>query len=133
MKITISFRQLEHTPSLDERIREKSQRLEKYMNGNTHVKWTCFAKHNLHYAELSVLGNQFEYFADASSDNLYKCLDMVLEKVERQVKKKNEIRKDKMHNNIPHSELVCLEPADGWLEYDEESEGYAENFYKKIV
>ena len=33
MKLKISFKHLEHTPALDERIKEKSQKLKKYFEG----------------------------------------------------------------------------------------------------
>lgn len=47
-------------------------------------------------AEVKVLGPSFEYHAAADSDKLYKSLDLVIQKVERQVNKK----KDKWKNHI---------------------------------
>lgn len=40
MKIVSSFKHLEHTPSLDEKIERKSQKLKKYFEGNFEVFWT---------------------------------------------------------------------------------------------
>lgn len=132
MKITISFKHLDHTPSLDDMIRKKSEKLEKYMNGKTELKWTCFVKNQVHYAEITLNGPHVFHTATAESENLYKSLDLAIEKIERQINKKIHKMKNKLHRGRDH-EIVCLEPEDAWMEYDEESEGYAKDFYKKVI
>ena len=77
MKVTITFRHLEHTPSLDERISEKSEKLNKYLGGRSHIKWGCHVKNGIHYAEVELLGPKFKYHATGKSDNLYKTIDLV--------------------------------------------------------
>lgn len=97
MKIVSSFKHLEHTPSLDEKIHKKSQKLKKFFEGNFEVQWTCSIKEDgRHAAEVKVIGPSFEYHAAADSDKLYKSLDLVIQKVQRQVNKK----KDKWKNHI---------------------------------
>ena len=49
MNIKISFKNLEHTPALDEKIREKTGRLEKYLGGGTEVHWTCSVHDGHHF------------------------------------------------------------------------------------
>ena len=44
MKIVSSFKHLEHTPSLDEKIQSKSKKLQKYFDGNIEVQWTCYVR-----------------------------------------------------------------------------------------
>ena len=51
-----------------------------------------------HCADIKILGPSFEYHAGAHADNLYKTLDLVIGKVERQVHKK----KSKWKSNISH-------------------------------
>jgi putative sigma-54 modulation protein len=97
MKLKISFKHLEHTPALDERIQEKSERLEKYFQGNTSVHWICWVKGDEHWAELKVHGPKFDFFAKASADNMYKCLDLAVEKMERQIEKQKDVLRNKMH------------------------------------
>ena len=99
MKLKISFKHLDHTPALDERIREKSERFEKYFEGNTSIQWFCWVEDNKHWAEIKVHGPKFDFFAKASADNLYKCLDIVCEKMERQVEKQKELKRNKMHSH----------------------------------
>ena len=99
MKLKISFKHLEHTPALDERIKEKSEKFEKYFQGNVTVQWVCWVEDNKHWAEIKVHGPKFDFFAKASSDNLYKCLDLVCEKIERQFEKQKDQKRNKMHSH----------------------------------
>lgn len=97
MKLKISFKHLEHTPALDERIHEKSEKFEKYFQGNTSVHWFCWVENNKHYAEIKVHGPKFDFVAKAASDNLYKAFDLVVDKMERQIEKQKDIKRNKMH------------------------------------
>ncbi len=99
MKIISSFKHLEHTPSLDEKIEAKSQKLKKFFEGNFEVHWTCYVREDSqHCADIKILGPSFEYHAGAHSESLYKSLDLVLTKVEKQIHKK----KTKWKNHISH-------------------------------
>ena len=115
MKITITFLHLEHTESLDERIREKSQKLKKFFQGEPHIKWTCYVKNGRHYAEVSIHGGKkSNYHATAHSENLYKTIDLAVEKVEKQLHKHKDKVKNKIHKK--KKEKVILEPENAWIE-----------------
>ncbi|MFP5387441.1 MAG: ribosome hibernation-promoting factor, HPF/YfiA family [Bacteriovoracia bacterium] len=105
MKLTITFKHLEHTPALDERIREKSEKLHKYLGGHLDVQWICGIEDNEHWAEVKIHGGHNDFFAKASADNMYKCLDKVIEKVERQLEKqKGSHNKIHSRNRVPVTE-----------------------------
>lgn len=127
MKITVSFQHLEHTPSLDERIQEKSERLKKYMEGKTHAKWNCYVQDNQHFAEIELIGPKCEFHASAHSDSLYKSIDLVLGKVEKQLEKKHAKRKNKLHRK--GEKPVILDYESAWDDYPE---NYEEE-YKDVV
>lgn len=116
MKITISFLHLEHTQALDERIREKSLKLAKYFNDKGTMKWNCYVKNGVHYAEVTYHAQSFEYHAKGHSDSLYKTIDIVLEKIEKQVIKKKE-KFNKIHRD--QDELVVLDPEAAWTDRDD--------------
>lgn len=119
MKTTISFLHLEHTEALDDRIQEKSHKFEKYLGGKTHIKWNCFVSKKQHCAEAILIGPQFEYKAKAASDSLYKTIDLVVSKLEKQVVKKKEKMRKKQTRHSP--KLVILEPETAWTDYDEDA------------
>lgn len=98
MNVTISFKHLEHTPALDERIREKSEKLDKFFGGNLEVKWVCWVdEHHQQWAEIVLHGPHFECFARAGADTLYKAMDKVVQKAERQVGKHKARRRNRVH------------------------------------
>jgi putative sigma-54 modulation protein len=99
MKIVSSFKHLEHTPALDKKIEEKSQKLKKFFDGNFEVHWTCYVRDDgAHCAEIKLLGPSFEYHSTGHSDTLYKSLDLAVNKIEKQMSKK----KDKWKSKISH-------------------------------
>jgi putative sigma-54 modulation protein len=99
MKLKISFKHLDHTPALDQRIREKSEKLEKYFQGNISVQWLCWVHNDEHWAEIKVHGPKFDFFAKGCADNMYKSLDIVIEKMERQFEKQKDLKRNKMHSH----------------------------------
>ena len=117
MKLKTTFKGIEHTPSLDEKIEQKSQKLKKYFDGNLNVHWTCSTgDHGLQVADIKVHGPHFDYHASGSSDSLYKAFDLAINKIERQVVKK----KSKRRNHI-HSENASFkeEQIDGIIKDEE--------------
>ncbi len=103
MKLKISFKHLEHTPALDQRIHEKSEKFEKYFQGNTNVQWFCWVHNDEHWAEIKVHGPKFNFFAKACADNMYKSLDLVVEKMERQIEKQKDQKRNKLHSHAYQS------------------------------
>lgn len=99
MKLKISFKHLDHTPALDQRIKEKSEKFEKYFEGNTNIQWFCWVHNDEHWAEIKVHGPKFDFFAKACADNMYKSLDLVVDKMERQIEKQKDQMKNKLHAN----------------------------------
>lgn len=118
MKIVSSFKQLEHTPALDEKIQSKSEKLKKYFEGNFEVHWTCYVRDDgAHCADIKLIGPTFEYHASAHSEMLYKSLDLVLSKVEKQIHKK----KDKWKSRISHKHAPSVKDRQiALLEEDEQ-------------
>lgn len=88
MKLTTVFKHFDHTDSLDEKIKEKSNHLKKYLGRHDAIKWTCSTKDGSHYALAHISGPHFNLVANAQCDNLYKALDMIISKLTRQLEKK---------------------------------------------
>ena len=106
MDITISFKDIDHTPSIDSRIKKKSQRLEKFFEGRSSVQWTCFSDGVSHFAEITMEGPTFRLNAKASDRNLYHALDKVINKIEIQLKKQKEKLKNPIHQKKPEINFV---------------------------
>jgi putative sigma-54 modulation protein len=123
MKITISFKHLKHSETTDERIHEKTMKLEKYLDGKTKVDWICSKLGDSHLAEIELHGPHFDFHASAKHPNLYKVMDMALDKIEKQLVKQKEKMTNRMHRKVEGP--VILDPEQAWTDYDED-------YYKDI-
>jgi putative sigma-54 modulation protein len=97
MNLKTAYRHLESTPSIEEKIQRKAKKLKKYFNGKIDVDWTCSVEKGKHCSEVKVSGDSFTFHATAEDANLYHTFDGVLNKLEKQLSKKKDQMKDKMH------------------------------------
>lgn len=86
MNVDITFRHMEHTPALDQMIREKSEKFSKWFGQESAVRWTCWTEGVNHCSEVSIHVGREEYFAKAQADDLYKTFDLVVHKIQNQLK-----------------------------------------------
>lgn len=139
MKIVITFKNIDHTPALDEKIRQKSEKLEKYLEGNTELHWTCSAHDECHTVELNLNGPSFHYHATAESDNLYKTFDFAIEKMEKQLNKKKEKWKNKIHHKHDPIDINDLKvngnkkKSNSKNDSNHDEKDDDENFYDKAI
>jgi putative sigma-54 modulation protein len=99
MELQMSFRHMESTPSIKAVCEEKSEKLKKLFDGKIHVTWTFSVEKLDQIAHVHVLGSHMDYFGEAKSDDLYHSIDLALDKVERQIRKKKEILTNKLHHH----------------------------------
>ena len=109
MNLKISYHHLESTPSIDSKVTEKAGHLKKYFDGKIDVNWVCSVERDRHKSEVNVHAGKFHFHAEAEDDNLYKTLDDVLQKIERQVSKKSDIVKDKIHRQRTDVDSLLVE------------------------
>lgn len=85
MNLNITFRHMEHTPALDQVIREKSLKFTKWLGPQVNVRWTCWPEGSAHYSEVTVLSGSDKFFAKACADDMYKTFDRVIHKIQNQM------------------------------------------------
>lgn len=115
MKVAIAFKGIKHSEAVEEKIHEKCHHLEKMIGEELFSKWTCYEKEGIFYTELHVNGPKINYHSKAYGENLYKTFDSVVEKMERQLEKKKDKFKNKIHYN-PNREIVILDPEMAWTD-----------------
>lgn len=119
MKITTSFLHLEHTPALDQKIKETTEKLSKFFHDKGTIKWSCYVKNGEHFAEIYYHAPQCEYHAKAWSLNLYQSIDMVVDKIEKQVFKRKE-KYNKIHRE--KCEMIIVDPEMAWTDYEDDED-----------
>lgn len=109
MKLTLFFKNIKHTAAIDSRIEEKSQNFSKYFEGGFEVQWYCYAKTGTHVTNICLIGPGYRCRATAASENLYKSFDLVFEKMTRQLQKRKEKVRDRIHKGAARkNQLIYL-------------------------
>ncbi|MBD65175.1 MAG: ribosomal subunit interface protein [Halobacteriovoraceae bacterium] len=97
MNLTISYRHLDSTESLNEKIRSKVKHLKKYLGDNALIKWTCSVEGDRHTSEVHVHHKHQHYHAEATDKILYNTFDKAIQKIDKQIRRKKSQIKDHIH------------------------------------
>ena len=106
MHIQITARHFHASPQLHESLKESLNKIAKFNDSITgaHVILDS-EKSGVRRAEIVIQVLDKTICAHAEDDNMYKAIENMLDKAERQLKKENE--KLKLHKSIPVSALVA--------------------------
>ena len=110
MEVKVSYKHLESTPSIQETVEKKAIKLKKYFNGKMYVDWICTIEGDVHRSDVTVSGDDFQYHASATNSGLYRTLDDVIQKLERQLRKKKEMVKNRIHRK-KDAQILQLIPS----------------------
>ena len=91
MEIQITFKHVDHSESLKNYAVEKSEKLNRYLHGKLHLVWTFDKEGGDFTAHVHVTGNHIDFFAESRANEAYATVDMVIAKIEKQIKKHKEI------------------------------------------
>ena len=80
---------------LERILNEKLSRLEKYFNDEINVKVVCSKNAKQEKLEITVSSKGLLYRSEVSSDNMYNNIDYALPKLEKQIVRNSEKRKEK--------------------------------------
>lgn len=95
MAVHFTFRKIEATAALKDRIERRVEKLHKFVTYpmDTHV--TVSLERTLHCAEIVCHAEHQDFVATAKTKDLYESIDLVAHKLEAQLKKGREKRKTK--------------------------------------
>ena len=105
MEMTVTFRHLEPSDALREYVTERIARIEKYLGTTAEVHIILSHEKRANIAEVIVHANRATITAkEQHEDNMYASIDLVVDKIERQVKKhKEKISSHKEHTKALHN------------------------------
>lgn len=87
MRITISGKNLEITDSLRNQINKKVSKLERYFGEDVEAQVTLSVEGYRHIVEVTIPFNGIIIRGEESTNNMYASIDMVIDKLERQIRK----------------------------------------------
>ncbi len=130
MKYNIRGNKLEVTDAIDDYIRSKLSKVEKYLDDNDVVeaKVLISAKGKDQKVEVTIWSGKYNIRAEVTNDDLYSAIDLVVDKLERQFKK----YKGKISSKRQPQEEVMPEIDDLFEEEEQKIVRRKEVFLKPI-
>ena len=118
MELNIRGDKIAVTKSIKDYITEKMERLNKYFEGAKNIKASVIirVKNNEQIIEVTVPTSKFTLSAEEKHNDLYAAIDLVMDKLERQ------IRKNKTKLNNKYKNIIQLDVVSDVIEDEEEEE-----------
>ncbi len=108
MQITVVGRHMEMTEALKNYAMERFEKLDRYLPGNTQAMITLSVVKKVHHiAEASIKANGVLVQASEETDEMYSSIDLLLEKIERRLRKYKEKLSDHKHQAPRTGELAA--------------------------
>lgn len=110
MQINVTFRNLDHSDGLREYAEAKLQKLEKHSDGPMDVNVVLRSEKFRNSAEVVVSGDGIRAAAREVQDDMKAAIDLVSDKIERQLKKFRDKQRSKRNSTpapaAPHEDMV---------------------------
>ena len=87
MKVTVYAKNIELTDALKSTVEKKISKLSKYFDGDVEAKATLSVVRNNQIVEVMIPFNGIYLRGEESTDDMYKSIDLVENKLERQIRK----------------------------------------------
>lgn len=122
MKVTVIAKNIELTPALKEMVEKKLKKLDRYFEASVSARATLSVQKNRQIVEVTIPFNGVILRVEESTEDMYKSIDLVEEKIERQIRKqRTKLSRRNSGNSLKYAELAATDNK-----YPEEEE-------KKIV
>lgn len=125
MQLNITFRQFGSSDALKEHVREKVERVNKYLDraGEAHVVLSL--ERHLHHADITIHSGSWVLRGRDKSEDMYASIDMAMDKIEAQVRKyKEKLKNHHGRERIHHRQELMhqLKVRHKVISFDEEHE-----------
>ncbi len=117
MQYSVTFRHMEASDHLKEYGREKLLRLEKYLDAVIDAEVVMTVEKFRHKAEVLVTSDGLKIKAEEETEDMYSALDMVVDKLEKQIKRRRE--KQKSHKAAPGKKSAASDSREA-ADYDDD-------------
>jgi len=87
MKVTVVAKNIQLTPALKESVEKKISKLERYFDPEVKARATLSVQKNRQIIEVTIPFNGIILRGEESTEDMYKSIDLVEDKLERQIRK----------------------------------------------
>ena len=116
MQLSVTFRHMEASDALKDYAHEKISRLEKYLDSVLEANVVMSVEKFRHTADVTILSDGFKINGQEQTEDMYSAIDMVVDKLERQVKRhRQKLKGRKTGKRKPKDQItgeIAVEPED---------------------
>ena len=114
MRVTVIGKNIDVTPALREIVEKKISKLDKYFKPNVEARATLTVQKNSQIFEVTIPFNGVILRCEESTDDMYKSIDLVQAKLERQIRKQRTKLQRRSNESLRFSNFdeVALEEDD---------------------
>jgi putative sigma-54 modulation protein len=88
MQVAVTFRHMETDDGVKAYVRDKVQKLQKYILNPTEIHVVLAVEKFRHIAEITIVGNGGAFNSQGRDNDLYAAIDQMVDKVERQIRER---------------------------------------------
>ena len=94
MQTSVTFKNLDSSENLKAYVGDKLDRFDKYLYNPAEANVVLSVEKFRHMAEINITGDRLNIYGKEVTEDMYSAIDMVLDKIEKQIKKnKQKVRK----------------------------------------
>ncbi|MBW1724936.1 MAG: ribosome-associated translation inhibitor RaiA [Deltaproteobacteria bacterium] len=121
MHTSVTFKNLDSSENLKSYVGDKLDRFDKYLYNPAEAKVVLSVEKFRHMAEINIIGDRLSIYGKEVTDDMYSAIDMVLDKLEKQIKKNKQ--KNRKHRSGSKSRTKDLLAEDS-LHLEDEATGH---------
>ena len=121
MHTSVTFKNFDSSENLKSYVGDKLDRFDKYLYNPAEAKVVLSVEKFRHMAEINIIGDRLSIHGKEVTDDMYSTIDMVLDKLEKQIKKNKQ--KNRKHRSGSKSRTKDLLAEDS-LHLEDEATGH---------
>ncbi len=104
MQISVTFRNTDSKETLRQYVQDKISKMDRYLDSPVEANVVLSVEKHRHLAEVTLLANRITINAQEETEDMFSAIDLVMDKVERQILKyKEKIKRHKANPAIPEA------------------------------
>jgi putative sigma-54 modulation protein len=113
MQVAVTFRHMETDEGVKAYVKEKVQKLQKYIENPREVHVVLAVEKFRHIAEITIVGNGRTFNGQGRDNDLHAAIDQMVDKMERQIRERREKARRKRANPSSPKASLQLSGKDG--------------------
>jgi putative sigma-54 modulation protein len=109
MQTSVTFKNLDSSEPLKEYVSEKLNRIDKFLDNPAEANVVLSVEKHRHIAEINIIGDRLKVNGKEETDDMYSAIDIVLDKLEKQIKKSKQKIKDRKGGAKLAADMVAKE------------------------